>query len=205
MAYAAFYANDPDHPDAYLASPAEAACLLQGQTPKWTHDQRKGTLFIPLTDSASGGYRGSGTHFSLLVVERPRGGRGEWQARHFDSLRGTHTSIANRVLAALRGAGSWSRLNRTPQRPNVPQQGPGNGCGVYTAFFTSWVLAERAGRPLPLEFTTPDETTWRAAIQQLAEELQPLVPPAESNGGRRTPAPARTRGPLRRPPDPGPA
>ena len=116
------------------------------------------------------------------MVERPRGGRGEWQARHFDSLRGTHTSTANRVLAALRGAGGWSRLERTPQRPDVPQQGPGNGCGVYTAFFTSWVLAEHAGRPLPLEFSALDETTWRAAIQQLATELQPLVPPAEGGG-----------------------
>ena len=77
MAYAAQHANDPDHPDAYLASPAEAACLLHGRTPTWAYDQTLGALFIPLTDSESGGCRGSGTHFSLLVVERPRGGRGE--------------------------------------------------------------------------------------------------------------------------------
>ena len=165
MAYVAQHTNDPDHPDAYLASPAEAACLLNGRTPTWAYDQTMGALFIPLTDSESGGCRGSGTHFSLLVVERPRGGQGEWQARHFDSLQGTHTTIANRVLRTLGSTGSWRQLQRHPERPRVPQQGPGNGCGVYTAYFTAWVIAERAGRPPPMEFTNHHEATRRAGIQ----------------------------------------
>ena len=165
-------------------------------------------MVIALTDSTSGGIRSSGAHFSLLTLVRPRRqqpGRGaergrepaprppegDWEARHYDSARGTHTRVAAQTLRTVRRARGWEGLPTGVTAADAPQQGPGQGCGLYTAHFAEWALRTWDGGTPPLTFGPETERLWRAEVQLFANCLQDSVPAAATASGRRRPLPRK--------------
>ena len=89
------------------------------------------TVAVVLSDGR-GVSAGQGAHYSLLVHRRVPGG---FEALHYDSLQGTHTSLARTAHASLAGFTMWGGTDTQLLTPAVPRQGPGSGCGVYVAFF----------------------------------------------------------------------
>ena len=98
------------------------------------------------------------------------------------------------MLRLLRGMTGWNRLPATAQRPRAPQQGSGDGCGIYVAYFASWKLRERLGRSEAWGFSGREEAAWRTGLRDFAETLQPWVPASATASGRRAPRQAPTGG-----------
>ena len=101
-------------------------------------------------------------HFSLLVLDRRAG-----VAQLWDSMRGTHRSLSNRVLSAVKRVNLWSNLPLVVTEADVPQQGPGSGCGIWVGLFAfclchKWFNPRWCGFPL-LDTTT--ELQWREDVE----------------------------------------
>ncbi|GLR46173.1 hypothetical protein GCM10007880_66910 [Mesorhizobium amorphae] len=110
-------------------------------------------LFLPVND-ANAAEPGSGTHWSLLLVDRRD--RARPVAYHYDSVRGYHDEFAQQLAR---------RFGARLERPGMAQQRNSYDCGVYVVDGARELVRRLAQRQTPAVLNLDNLVVDRAAVQ----------------------------------------
>ncbi len=98
-------------------------------------------------------------HFSLLVLDWRN-----YRGFHYDSLPGIHAQAGREAFARIRRIPGCQRFHSILGVPEMPRQGPNNGCGILCGV-AAFIVAKRVDRNnSSFGFSLTDELQWRTEL-----------------------------------------